>query len=682
MEKLPISSVYWGIILGALMTVSVQGEAQQTGSSGNAKAEADGGPAPQAPAAPEKSPSKDKQAQAQSGEPTEPELMADGGPAEAPLQLKPLPSEEKGGAGKPAPLIEPPPGLQLETGAKDGLVPPWNKKKEGNVEEGSTEEWEDRGLQVFEIHGYFRTRGDLFHKFSLRGDDALFPRPLEENSQYTTDCRKSAWGEQVKCDNWTQAGANMKLRLEPQINVSEEVRVKAQFDFLDNLVLGSTPSNQSNGGQSLQNGTVNPARFTSSNQDPPSVEDMIKVRRAWAEVMTPLGELRFGRMGDEWGLGILHNAGGDIYQDYGDSIDRVLFATKIAGIILIPAFDFINEGPTSATISPKPWNTAAQPFDVAQVDDAYQITGIVAYKQDKDEQDAMLRRGDVVMNTGIYFQYRSQVLSFEPIDSNNDGTLDTQDMGNNTTQDVHNFIRRDYWGVVPDFWWQLLWEHLHVELEFAFIYGDVKNVEVDNNPENGRTNQEIIEYGGALHVDYGLLNDQLRLGLRTGYASGDNGVEGMRAPTDMSQPNDTKDHTFSLMSFNPAYQIDLILFREILGSINGAYYFDPWVRYDFIYSRTGKQLGAQLDILYSRASETQSTIGNSGNLGVEIDVGLFYRSEDMFFAGIQYGVLFPLAAFEGTVQVRDPQNPTQLIDSTDTDLFTAQTVRGMLGVSF
>ena len=33
----------------------------------------------------------------------------------------------------------------------------------------------------------------------------------------------------------------MRLRLEPTLNVSEEVAIKMQIDVLDNLVFGSTP---------------------------------------------------------------------------------------------------------------------------------------------------------------------------------------------------------------------------------------------------------------------------------------------------------------------------------------------------------------------------------------------------------------------------------------------------------
>src|SRR5512138_1782396 len=70
-------------------------------------------------------------------------------------------------------------------------------------------------LQFIELDGYLRLRGDLYDDLDLdAGRDAhgtgnyLFPIPLRGNES-----------------RGTLAGANMRLRLEPTINVSEQVRV-------------------------------------------------------------------------------------------------------------------------------------------------------------------------------------------------------------------------------------------------------------------------------------------------------------------------------------------------------------------------------------------------------------------------------------------------------------------------
>src|SRR5207344_3390012 len=47
------------------------------------------------------------------------------------------------------------------------------------------EDWWSHARPVFEIHGYFRTRAELFHNFSLgRTDDpnfAVWPQPADNN---------------------------------------------------------------------------------------------------------------------------------------------------------------------------------------------------------------------------------------------------------------------------------------------------------------------------------------------------------------------------------------------------------------------------------------------------------------------------------------------------------------------
>jgi uncharacterized protein (TIGR04551 family) len=90
--------------------------------------------------------------------------------------------------------------------------------------------------------------------------------------------------------------------------------------------------------------------------------------------------------------------------------------------------------------------------------------------------------------------------------------------------------------------------------------------------------------------------------------------------------------------FNPAYRVDLILFREILQGVTDAWYAKPQLRYELL-----EGLGAHVAIIYSQAmyaSSTPSTIHSP--LGIEVDLGLSYRSDDGFIAFLDYGLLQPL----------------------------------------
>jgi hypothetical protein len=90
--------------------------------------------------------------------------------------------------------------------------------------------------------------------------------------------------------------------------------------------------------------------------------------------------------------------------------------------------------------------------------------------------------------------------------------------------------------------------------------------------------------------------------------------------------------------------------------------------------------GARLDVIYSRAVSPIQTWGNDADLGLEIDVSLYFRTDDGpdlddgFNAKLQYGVLFPMAGLN--LLDADPTMPKP------GDLHTAQTLRLLLGVVF
>ncbi|MBW1872841.1 MAG: hypothetical protein JRJ19_12295, partial [Deltaproteobacteria bacterium] len=213
-------------------------------------------------------------------------------------------------------------------------------------------------MNVLDLHGYLRLRGDLNDGADLGLNHRAYPVASDRGVFYP-QFPKSATG---RTD--TLANANMRFRLEPTINISEDVRIMAQIDILDNLILGSTPDG-------FPMNQYFPLVVFSQGQNPPvaginSLRDSIVVKRAWGEVMTPVGLLRFGRMPSDWGLGLLANDGGPSHYDngplvtrpdrfsrvgqcfdcdYGSTADRIMFATKLFGHYIVPAVDFTSEGP-------------------------------------------------------------------------------------------------------------------------------------------------------------------------------------------------------------------------------------------------------------------------------------------------------------------------------------------------
>ena len=149
-----------------------------------------------------------------------------------------------------------------------------------------SDEWWTHSRPVFELHGLYRLRAELFHNFFLGRTDrnpGLWAPPIDY--QYTatdgtrvpssglTNCGDST-GQ--ACSNKTQSSANMRFRLNPELHLSDNLRIVSQIDLLDNLVLGSTPNSYYNaydpttgktgvGGQS----PYAPRSFFASTAEPP-----------------------------------------------------------------------------------------------------------------------------------------------------------------------------------------------------------------------------------------------------------------------------------------------------------------------------------------------------------------------------------------------------------------------------
>lgn len=549
------------------------------------------------------------------------------------------------------------------------------------ISAGAATEWEEEWEQVrpsldfLEIDGYFRTRMDLFDNFDLNtGPDAsgfhLFPVDPFSDSHDTI------------------AGANMRLRVEPTFNVSEEIRLRAQIDIFDNLVLGSTPR----GGFSAASVTGNerhPLVFLTEGQDVPrfgwnSFADSIVAKRAWAEVRTPLGELRFGRMPTHFGLGMNINDGNCIDCDHGDTVDRIMFATRIADHVIAPALDFVSEGPTSGNLYT--WYPNAQPFDRTQVDDGRDWVLMVLRRDTEDEIRRMRAAGRrTFVNYGLYLTYREQ--------SWDAPTLHVP--GSDTTAIADDaFVPRDAWAVMPDVWFRLLHDNYRLELEFVTVQGKIGSRSLLDGQQGRDITEsqslELQQYGLVVQNEFRLADDKLKLGLEIGYASGDSAYgfgnfpgrtnpdtgRSFTARGDWEGPQFNcaqaacSDNTIQNFRFDRDYHVDLILFREILGGVTDASYVKPSLVYDVT-----EGLGLNLAIIYSQANEARSTPTGKRPLGIEIDAGINYVSDDGFVASFAYGVLFPLSGLD---QLRSPGTPGSSTISAD----TAQAVRAYFGVVY
>ena len=556
------------------------------------------------------------------------------------------------------------------------------------------DDWFKTAKPALELHGYYRVRSELFSHFALgRADDprsSLWPQPVDDDDSVTLDgdgnpvrrvtnlCGDDPTSP-APCESNLQAGANTRFRVQPSLIISDNLRVVGMLDLFDNLVLGSTPEGYTNvprsgGGYSVKTrgGYVPIGGFATTQWAPSAGEtsfvDSILVKRAYGEYKSPIGTLRFGRQDSHWGLGMVENSSDGLDDDFGTVVDRLMFTAGLPQFDLYGAlmWDFGNEGATNALFLACDGPTSdcgqsqqqGQRYDLLQGDDLDQW-GIRIYRQvSPDRARLALARGDVVVNGGFYGLYRKQ------------GFDSRYALGDTPREVSPTLVRRGLETVQPDVWGQLLWGKLRIELEAALVWGGIENTDTQGGNNYSNPNSEdpdddgwnLRQFGFALEADWRAVEDRLRIGFATGYATGDDDVEGIagfggldasRAPLGGLDAQLTRDRTFSTFRFHPDYRIDLILWRNILQRIQAAYYFRPSVEYDFLRSASGQRFGGGASFVWSRGSEVVQTPGNASDLGFEIDGSLYYQaqggtfsvdSDKMtgFFAKLQYGVLVPL----------------------------------------
>ncbi|MCC7384005.1 MAG: TIGR04551 family protein [Deltaproteobacteria bacterium] len=561
--------------------------------------------------------------------------------------------------------------------ATEGAVPGGVQEDTWAEEEWKWEEPVKPELNFLELDGYFRFRYDLFKNLALGLYDRETntgpfspglapPVPICVTDQACATRHIQDGQEQAGS---TLAGANMRLRLEPTLNVSEDIKLKLQIDVLDNVVLGSNP-------EGFPKSLAVPLIAFAQTQLPPSdrvnaLQDSIRVKRAWAEIMTPLGQLRLGRMGSNFGMGVLANDGAGLDHDFGDSVDRIMFATKIAGHYIVPGFDWAVSGPTSA-VDTVPMG---QPFDREQRDDVDQFL-LAVVKRDKDQEiKEKLENDETVLNYGVYLVYRAQTFDSASYYAANDPKQQVASKG---------MIVRNAEAFIWSGWLKLIWRKLMIEMEGVGVVGSVGNSAVAGSFTDSDIPFDIVMYGGALRAEYKLLHDSLTIHFLTAVASGDPAPGWGAFPLSASSNNNGDwdgaqqlDGKLNNFRFDPDFVVDMILWRQLVGTLTDAWIIKPGVQYNLT-----EGLGARLDFIYSRAMWARSTPSGSfrygedrepnPNLGLEADLKLFYESEDGFHAWLQYGLFFPFAGLD-----RQVPESTRVLESE-----IAQTLQVMFGVTF
>lgn len=160
------------------------------------------------------------------------------------------------------------------------------------------------------LTGYYRFRTDLSHDL-----DTQTP-----NTSITHD------NDRFGVIQYNQ----MRLRLNPSLKVNDNLSVHTEFDLLDNLLFGTSANKNLQilspvvGTLTLPSGAGTIGEVGGAASENGSAH----IRRAWMDILTPIGKFKLGRQPSHWGLGIFQNDGSSRQSDFGDNADRVLFLTQ------------------------------------------------------------------------------------------------------------------------------------------------------------------------------------------------------------------------------------------------------------------------------------------------------------------------------------------------------------------
>ena len=517
-------------------------------------------------------------------------------------------------------------------------------------------------LSLLEIDGYFRFRGNAFRNLDFSNDSRwdhnhFYPTNSDGNADFT--------------------GTNMRLRFEPRINITNKIRFIATIDVFDNLVLGSTPN-------SFSSHSNSPVDIQSTSQN---ATDAIAVKRAYATV-TALNEqleLRFGRMPDHWGTGILRNSGDCIDCDYGDVVDRMSITFRLADHLFSPMYTWRSSGPTFAPLG----TSRAQALDAYTWDDVDDYSmRIMKVDHEEDIREQVLQ-GETVFNYGLLNSLRqqSQGLKRAFYYDSNDNPSSTSDRQADLVNEENLAESRDGFIYTGDAFLKLYTGNIELAIEAAIIYGNFSDTATSAQPDPGDESAQLVpqettvyQLGGALDLTYNFDGEYqgTALSLQIGGASGDSAPGfGALSAADSQRNAPTKnfdgDTSLDNFQFNPDYHVDLILFRQMIGTVTDAWYVKPTLAYQFDTQLTGKLSSIYSQAIFKRSTpscfDTTSTTGYTcdGNekkgslpLGIEFDAELSYNTEKSptggsFGGSFAGGILFPLSGFDNLNKEADEQ---------------------------
>lgn len=515
----------------------------------------------------------------------------------------------------------------------------------------------------FGIYGYYRFRSDVTHDLDTQTNN---PSIAHNNDRFGV----------IQFNQ-------MRLRLGPALKINDHLSVHTELDIFDDLVFGSA-ANKNLQILSPVVGTLTLPAGAGTIGEVGGVAGenaSIHMRRAWMEILTPVGKFRLGRQPSHWGLGIFQNDGDDRQGDFGDSQDRVLFLTQLA----LQDYSALTLGLV--------WDI---PFE-AQFDPRIQGLGGAVRDNGQDSQQLaaimLFERPAWAIGTFVGTRFRDGAAGST--------TTTAVDANNNT---VNAGIDGDTTLFFVDLFGRYQYEEYTFKVEAVYIGGEISTglainaIQFSTFAGAGAgagvislpAEQELRVFMAALEVD-AVYDWGGEWNVKAGYASGDE----TPLSTQITQYGFRPDYQVALMMFNRPLGTSPSLFGTTAGGvantrltggvpitgnfINNAIYLSTGYKQELdvlsaIPNTNWFKLGGQVTTAWAPMRNVnldfRQLLGNAnlpalaetgGNIltrwyGVEVDFIAEAVFFDHLYTSTEMGFLFPGRAYNIDVNATDPGN--------------------------
>jgi len=382
-----------------------------------------------------------------------------------------------------------------------------------------------------------------------------------------------------------------RLLLTPSVVVDDHFSVKSQWSLLESGNFVPSMNNPAAGGQ---------GGFVFG--DPNTTE--LALNRAWLEWTSDFGVVRLGRMPVAWGYGLVWDAGSNLWDDYGSTLDRIEYRLHLGSIIGALAYS-------------KPRKLSV----LGHGNDADFFTVYLQYNNPESDVEG-----------GVLFEKHNRS-SGQPTDV-------TTGTGNPWQIPGNPFpLSTKAPATVTN---NLLDVYLRKSLGYFTFGGEVAWLSGTSTDYNGTNNIATDLNGfaalGSLSYEY----HKIKLFTELMYVSGDDDL------------TNTKSSAFILIHRNR--QRGGLIFRELIGSpavasgnnagqgtflaygnttaFSGFILFRPGFRVDW-----SPSWASGIEVLWVKKASTQS--GEESGIGTEIDLGTDYSVYKNFDLGVAAAFLFP-----------------------------------------